>query len=89
MKNARDLFKDTIRYAKTSTDCIRGAECCIVVTEWDEFRTIRAKSFLRHMREPRVLVDGRRMYDANSFLRAGIKFYAVGLHPLNPTSKEA
>lgn len=78
-KNAQAIFKDSIKYARSATECIHGADCCIVTTEWDEFRTIRPHAFITHMRKPPVLIDGRRIYDPNAFGRARIRFFAVGL----------
>jgi UDPglucose 6-dehydrogenase len=78
-KHAQAIFKDKIKYARNATECIHGTDCCIVTTEWDEFRTIRPRTFIAHMRKPPVLIDGRRIYDRNAFERARIKFFAVGL----------
>ncbi len=83
MRNARALFDGQIRIAKDSRACIAHADCCIVVTEWDEFRSISASTFFREMRTPFV-IDGRRVYDADEFLRAGVRFTAIGLGARKP-----
>ncbi len=84
--NAQTLFHDQIRIAKDYKACIAQADCCIVVTEWDEFRSISARTFLKEMRTPFV-IDGRRVYDAAEFFRAGVRFAAIGLGP-RETSRE-
>jgi len=77
MENARAIFGDEVEYAGSAVDCIRDADCAIVVTEWDEFRDLRPEDFLRNMRQPAV-VDGRRIYRPDEF--AGrVRFSAIGL----------
>jgi UDPglucose 6-dehydrogenase len=80
MQNARTIFRDTVSYAKDPAGCLDQADCCIIVTEWREFRTITPSTFLERMRRP-VVIDGRRIYDAGQFSGAGIRFLAVGLGP--------
>jgi UDPglucose 6-dehydrogenase len=79
--NAKGLFGELVQYATTSLECLAHADCCIVVTEWDEFKAITPKTFREHMRRP-IVIDGRRIYDPKEFLGAGIKFYAIGLGPI-------
>jgi UDPglucose 6-dehydrogenase len=64
--NARDKFiKDSIKiiYAKNVQECLKGADCCIVVTEWDEFKKLTPDVFNKCMKRS-VIIDGRRIYDA-------------------------
>ncbi len=77
MENARRIFKDKVEYAESAFDCIKDADCAIIVTEWDEFRRLGPDDFIRNMRNPAV-VDGRRIYNPDEF--AGrVKFSAIGL----------
>ena len=78
--NARVVLEGKVSYAGDSLECLKDADCCIIVTEWDEFRTISPDTFLRRMRRP-VVIDGRRIYDADKFSGAGIEFSAIGLQP--------
>ena len=82
--NARKVFRDAIRYAATASDCVRNSDCCILVTEWDEFKDIRATDFRQLMRRP-VVIDGRRIYNPEEFANGGITFLAIGLGPLQPS----
>jgi len=75
--NAKKIFGNSVEYASSVEECLRDSECAIIVTEWEEFRRLRPEDFLRLMKEP-VVVDGRRIYDAELFsLR--LRFAAVGL----------
>jgi UDPglucose 6-dehydrogenase len=75
--NARYVFGDKIEYAKSSVECLEDADCCIVVTEWDEFKQLGPEVFIEHMKSP-LVIDGRRIYDPQKFSRR-LKFAAIGL----------
>ena len=77
MPNAREIFKDKIQYADTPGDCLKNADCAVLVTEWPEFQQLKPEDFSRLMKTP-ALVDGRRVYDPEIF-GAKIKFKAIGL----------
>jgi UDPglucose 6-dehydrogenase len=80
MENARAIFHETITYARDPIECIQESDCCIIVTEWDEFRTISPDTFVEQMRKP-IVIDGRRIYDVEEFSKAGVVLYAIGLGP--------
>lgn len=78
--NAKNKFiKDSIKisYASSAEECLKGADCCIVVTEWDEFKKLKAETFNKFMKRS-VIIDGRRIYDAA--FRAKVSSYCgIGL----------
>lgn len=75
LSNAKKILGGAVAYAKSIEACIRGADCCIIVTEWDSFRRLLPEDFSK-MRT-KALVDGRRILDPNLFLNK-MKFAAVG-----------
>jgi len=78
--NARDRFiKDTIRieYAESVEACLRGADCCMILTEWEEFKALSPDLFNRCMNRS-VVIDGRRIYGA-SFRKAVARYRGIGL----------
>ena len=77
MPTARNIFKNKIQYATSAIECLKNADCCILVTEWDEFKKLRPEDFTTSMKQP-ILVDGRRIYDPHEFSRK-MKFAALGL----------
>ena len=79
LQNAHEIFGDRVRYARDEADCLSQADCSITVTEWPEFN-LRPSKFLKLMRHP-VVIDGRGIYDADQFVRAGVDFFAIGLGP--------
>jgi UDPglucose 6-dehydrogenase len=78
--NARDWFiKDTIKitYADSIEECLKDADCCMILTEWDEFRELTSDIFNRCMKRS-VIIDGRRIFDAS--FRAEVAVYrGIGL----------
>jgi len=77
MRNAKEIFDNRITYASSEIECIKDADCCIVVTEWDEFKRLKPEDFIQSMRQP-CLIDGRRIYDPKKF-NSELRFMAVGL----------
>jgi len=75
--NAKRIFKNRIEYAPSATKCISNADCCIIVTEWNEFKDLKPEDFAKHMRNP-IVIDGRRMYNPSEF-KDKVKFAAIGL----------
>ena len=74
---AKTIFEKKIKYAPSAIACIKDADCCIVVTEWNEFKKLTPEDFITNMKEP-ILIDGRRSYDPEIF-KNKIKFTAIGL----------
>jgi UDPglucose 6-dehydrogenase len=87
VENARSIFRDRIEYADDAMNCMDKADCCMIVTEWDEFKKLRASDFRTRMRRP-LVVDGRRIYERAEFLAAAVEFYAVGLGPVAEEPKD-
>jgi UDPglucose 6-dehydrogenase len=80
MPNAKVILKNRIKYATSAIACLSNADCCILVTEWEEFRKLKPKDFTANMKQP-ILIDGRRIYDPEEFSRK-MKFAAIGLGSL-------
>jgi UDPglucose 6-dehydrogenase len=65
--NAQERFiRDTIKisYAECIEDCLKEAECCMILTEWEEFESITPSMFNKYMKRS-VIIDGRRMYNSD------------------------
>jgi UDPglucose 6-dehydrogenase len=77
ISNAKSIFGDRIKFASSAIECLQNADCCIIATEWDEFKTLHPEDFIKNMRRP-VLIDGRRIYDPKQFSQKLI-FAAIGL----------
>jgi len=79
--NAQKIFQKSIAYADDKIECLRDADCCILVTEWDEFRSLSPGDFTKLMRTP-VVIDGRRLFSSRRMIEGGVRFAAIGLGPI-------
>ncbi len=68
------LYGTHIEYSGSVEDCIEGSDCCIIVTEWEEFRNIDSKLF-QQMKIP-LVIDGRR---ALKTVPKSVEYHAIGL----------
>jgi UDPglucose 6-dehydrogenase len=76
-KVPRNILSNDVSYSSNAKDCVQGADCCIVATEWDEFKDLTPDDFIERMRTP-SLIDGRRIYSPEQY-RSRIKYAAIGL----------
>ncbi len=78
--NARDRFiKDTIKieYAESLEACLQGADCCMILTEWEEFKALKP-DLLNKLMKRSVVIDGRRVFNA-SFRKKLARYRGIGL----------
>lgn len=74
---ARSLWGDRIIYANGAYDALEGADCMLLLTEWNEFRRPdfdRIKALLKHP----IIFDGRNQYEPDRMERRGFEYYCVG-----------
>jgi UDPglucose 6-dehydrogenase len=54
-----------------------GADCLLVLTEWNQFRSLDPKSIERRLRTP-VVVDLRNIFNPAEMRAAGIRYVCLG-----------
>ena len=59
-------LQNKIQYATSTIQCLQNVDCCILVTEWDEFKKLKPEDFTKNMRQP-MLIDGRRICNPEKF----------------------
>ena len=59
-------------------DALSGAHAAVVVTEWEEIRTLDLKRAAALMEAPKVFVDGRNVLDLGEVRAAGIRYRGFG-----------
>jgi len=75
--NAKKIFGNRIEHASSAIQCMKGADCCILITEWKEFKKLKPEDFIQHVHQP-ILIDGRRIYCPEKFNQK-LRFVAIGL----------
>jgi len=56
---------ETLDYPPSISECLAGAHCCIVLTEWEQFKQLTPDDFIQSMATPAV-IDARRIFDPSS-----------------------
>jgi UDPglucose 6-dehydrogenase len=59
-------------------EALRGAHAAVVVTEWEEIRSLDFPRVASLMRKPPLLVDGRNALDSYAVTSAGIRYRGFG-----------
>ncbi len=77
MKEARQHFGETIRYATDSYDAVLDADALLLITEWAEFRVLNFRVLEKLMRQ-KVIFDGRNIYDPAEVKENGFVYYGIG-----------
>jgi UDPglucose 6-dehydrogenase len=77
LENSKPYLKTEIKLAKDARSCIKDSDCCIIATDWSEFKEIKPGEFKKLMKIPAV-VDGRRIFDSEKMRNEGIKYASIG-----------
>jgi UDPglucose 6-dehydrogenase len=77
MDQARALMPQSVRYCCDATDAVQGADAVVVITEWDEFRSL-SPDWLRRAMRGRIVVDLRNIFDPAAVCRAGLAYHPIG-----------
>ena len=77
MAEAKTHLPASITYAESAASCLTGADCAVLVTEWNEFRALTPLSFTELM-AGNVLVDLRNVYDPSAIRAANIHYSSIG-----------
>jgi UDPglucose 6-dehydrogenase len=74
-----------LRSTRSIGECLEGAHCCIIVTEWEQFKALKPDDFLTRMSEP-IVIDARRIYDPAEFQHK-LTYVAIGLHTQHDSNR--
>ena len=74
--NFKQIFNEKIDYCDSIEDCLKDSDCCVILTEWDNFKNIQPEMFVKLMKNP-IIIDARRIFDVNKF-KDIVDFTALG-----------
>lgn len=80
MENMKSVFPEDppqIVYTPSPYEAVKGANALLLVTEWDEFRSLDLKKVKGLMDNP-ILVDGRNVYEPEEARKLGFEYYSIG-----------
>jgi UDPglucose 6-dehydrogenase len=69
-----------VEVAGSMLDAVRGADAAVIVTEWDELRSLASPEVLAAMANP-LIVDGRNLLDPDETRAAGFVYEGIGRAP--------
>ncbi|MFO1071555.1 MAG: UDP-glucose/GDP-mannose dehydrogenase family protein [Geminicoccaceae bacterium] len=76
MKEARHLLPDVV-WCRDTYDALEGADACVILTEWNEFRGLDLDKARLAMRRP-LIVDLRNVFDPAHVAKAGFAYTSIG-----------
>jgi len=76
MNNFKKIFSNKIVYCKTIENCLLDSDCCIILTEWNDYRVLTPSKFKKNMKNANI-IDARRILDPLKF--RDLNFKAIGL----------
>ncbi|KJR41004.1 UDP-glucose 6-dehydrogenase [Candidatus Magnetoovum chiemensis] len=76
MENAKQIFPN-ISYTQDAYSALEGADCAVLVTEWNVFRNLELSKVKSLMRMP-LFFDLRNVYDPKKMKNMGFDYYCVG-----------
>ena len=77
MENARELLPDSVVYCDNTYDAAKGADCLVIATEWNQFRSLDTDRLKTLMNKP-VMVDLRNVCKPERMREAGFAYDSVG-----------
>ncbi len=77
MDNARGLLPTSVVYCEDAYDAARDADAVVIVTEWNQFRSLDLGRIADSMRQ-KVVVDLRNVYEPEKMRESGFAYHAMG-----------
>ena len=66
-----------VTLCSSALEAVEGADAAVIVTEWDEFRSIASPEIRDAMRRP-LIIDGRNLLDPEATRAAGFDYEGIG-----------
>lgn len=73
---AKELMPE-LEYANDPYDACKGADCVVLMTEWNEYRSLDLDKIFKIMKD-KIFVDLRNVYDPKILKEKGFSYFGVG-----------
>jgi len=83
MKQAAQYLSGDISWCKDAFDAMQGADALVILTEWNEFRSLDLQRVKSLLRAP-VVVDLRNIYKRQDMQRYGFHYTSIGRQDVIP-----
>ena len=76
LAEARKLMPD-LHYCTDAYEAMDGADALVILTEWNEFRSLDLRQIRERLRQP-VVIDLRNIYNPADMADAGFVYHSIG-----------
>ncbi|HBU69944.1 MAG TPA: UDP-glucose 6-dehydrogenase [Elusimicrobia bacterium] len=76
MKKAKMILKG-VTFKKNAYDAAKGADCLVIVTEWNEFKELDLSKVRRLLKHP-IIIDGRNIFEPQVMKKLDITYKSMG-----------
>jgi UDPglucose 6-dehydrogenase len=83
MKEAAKQLKGDISWCKDAEDAMQGSDMLVLLTEWNEFRTLELKRVKQLLKTP-LVVDLRNIYKRQDMQKHGFQYVSIGRQDVIP-----
>jgi UDPglucose 6-dehydrogenase len=80
MENMKEIYPENppkILYNQKPYEAVKDANAMLIVTEWDEFKTLDLGKVKDMMTNP-IIIDGRNLFDPGYMKKLGFEYYSMG-----------
>jgi UDPglucose 6-dehydrogenase len=77
MDNVRNLLGDKIQYSDLHYDALDGADCLLIVTDWQAFRNPNFGRVALKLKN-KVIFDGRNLFEHEEMSEIGFTYFSIG-----------
>lgn len=77
MENAKHIFDGGVEYCADAYDCVKDADCALLITEWKDFAGLDFERVKQLMKHP-ILIDGRNLYSPEKLRELGFTYISIG-----------
>ena len=82
MENFKKRFPEKIKYCNSIEESIKGADLCLILTEWDEVKQFDVHKYEELMNKP-IVLDGRNCYSLDQMKNTKVIYDSVGRSVVN------
>lgn len=82
-----ELGHDNIEYHKSIEETLSDADCAVIVTEWDQVKSLNLDEAHELLKEP-VIFDGRNCFSLEKMRNRGFTYISIGRAPVYHESKQ-
>jgi len=77
LHNVKKLLGDKIQYSELQYDTLDGADCLMIVTDWQSFRNPNFGKIAVKLKN-KVIFDGRNLFEHEEMAEIGFTYFSVG-----------